>query len=56
MFETGISGIECLDPPPIGNVELENAIKRIGKKGFIKGNLDSVNLLLNSSEELINNN
>jgi uroporphyrinogen decarboxylase len=53
MFESGISGIECLDPAPIGNVELEDAIKRIGQKGFIKGNLDSVNLLLNSSEDEI---
>lgn len=53
MFESGISGIECLDPAPIGNVELEDAIKRIGKLGFIKGNLDSVNLLLNSSEDEI---
>lgn len=53
MFATGISGIECLDPPPLGNVELEDAVKRIGNKGFIKGNIDSVNTLLYSSEEEI---
>jgi len=53
MFEAGISGIECLDPPPLGNVELEDAVGRIGNKGFIKGNIDSVNLLLNSTEEEI---
>ncbi|NMB81317.1 MAG: hypothetical protein GYA14_05820 [Ignavibacteria bacterium] len=53
MFETGISGIECLDPPPLGNVELEDAVRRIGQKGFIKGNIDSVNTLLFSSEEEI---
>jgi hypothetical protein len=46
MAETGISGIECLDPPPLGNVELEDAKRRIGDKIFIKGNIDSVNLLL----------
>lgn len=53
MFEAGISGIECLDPPPLGNVELKDAVERIGDKGFIKGNIDSVNLLLNSSREEI---
>jgi hypothetical protein len=53
MFEAGISGIECLDPPPLGNVELSEAVERIGDKGFIKGNIDSVNLLLNSNEEEI---
>lgn len=51
MFESGISGIECLDPPPIGDVELSDAFKRIGDKGFIKGNIDSVNLLLKGSRE-----
>jgi len=49
--DTGITGLECLDPPPIGNVELEDAFKRIGKNVFIKGNIDSVNTLLNASEE-----
>ncbi|MDQ7817368.1 MAG: uroporphyrinogen decarboxylase family protein [Melioribacteraceae bacterium] len=53
MFEAGISGIECLDPPPLGNVELSEAVTRIGNKGFIKGNIDSVNLLLNSEEKEI---
>jgi hypothetical protein len=53
MFDAGISGIECLDPPPIGNVELEDAISRIKHKGFIKGNIDSVNLLLRGSKEEI---
>jgi uroporphyrinogen-III decarboxylase len=53
MFETEISGIECLDPPPLGNVELEEALGRIGDKGFIKGNIDSVNTLLNSKEKEI---
>jgi hypothetical protein len=53
MFQTGATGIECLDPPPLGNVELEEAKKRIGQKGFIKGNIDSVNLLLNGTEDEI---
>lgn len=53
MFDTGTSGIECLDPAPLGDVELSDAKKRIGSRGFIKGNIDSVNSLLNGSEEEI---
>ncbi|MCX6170269.1 MAG: hypothetical protein NTX65_13060 [Ignavibacteriales bacterium] len=53
MFDAGINGIECLDPPPIGNVELSDAVARIGDKGFIKGNIDSINLLLNGTEDEI---
>ena len=53
MAEAGLSGLECLDPPPLGNVELEDAYERIGGKMFIKGNIDSVNTLLMGSEEQI---
>jgi len=53
MAEAGLSGLECLDPPPLGNVELGNAFSRIGGKMFIKGNIDSVNTLLEGSEEQI---
>ncbi len=53
MFASGASGIECLDPPPLGNVELREAKTRTRHLGFIKGNLDSVNTLLNGSPEHI---
>lgn len=46
MFGNGASGIECLDPPPLGDVELDHAMKVASHKGFIKGNVDSVNILL----------
>ena len=46
MYQSGASGLECLDPPPIGNVDLEDAFRRIGDRMFIKGNIDSVNTLL----------
>jgi hypothetical protein len=46
ILDSGVSGVECLDPPPLGNVELEEAKRRIGRRGFIKGNIDSVNILL----------
>ena len=46
MLDSGASGIECLDPPPLGNVELEEAMASISERGFVKGNVDSVNMLL----------
>ena len=53
IAEAGLSGLECLDPPPLGDVELDDAFSRIGSKMYIKGNIDSVNTLLEGSEELI---
>jgi hypothetical protein len=53
MFEAGVSGIECLDPPPIGNVELEEAKERTRGKGFLKGNVDSVRLLTAREDEIL---
>jgi len=47
MMATGINGIECLDPPPLGDVEIDDAVERTRGKIFIKGNLDSVHTLLN---------
>ncbi|NLX20392.1 MAG: hypothetical protein GXY55_01810 [Phycisphaerae bacterium] len=46
MMSSGIHGIECLDPPPLGNVELADAVERTRGRVFIKGNLDSVHTLL----------
>ena len=51
MAESGASGIECLDPPPLGNVSLEEAKERIGHKIFIKGNIDPINVLLQGNVE-----
>jgi len=53
MVEAGISGIECLDPPPLGDVLLVDAKKRIGDRIFIKGNMDPVNVLLLGTEEIV---
>lgn len=50
IVATGTQGIECLDPFPLGDVDLETAIGQIGDRVFIKGNLDSVNELLWKSE------
>jgi hypothetical protein len=53
MLETGTDGIDTLDPPPIGNVELAEAKTVLTGRAFIKGNLDPVNTLLNGSVESI---
>jgi hypothetical protein len=51
LAETGTMGIDTLDPPPLGNVELAEAKRRIGEKLFIKGNLNSVALLAYKTKE-----
>ncbi|KAF0237250.1 MAG: Uroporphyrinogen decarboxylase [Prolixibacteraceae bacterium] len=51
MRESLTSGLECLDPIPVGNVDLEDAFKRIGNDLFIKGNIDSINSLLFADDE-----
>jgi uroporphyrinogen-III decarboxylase len=45
MADMGLDGLECLDPPPLGTVDLAEAIDEIGERLFIKGNLDTVNEL-----------
>ncbi|MGB7295828.1 MAG: uroporphyrinogen decarboxylase family protein [Candidatus Aminicenantales bacterium] len=53
MVEAGFSGVECLDPPPIGDVDLADAKRRVGGRIFIKGNIDPVHVLLNGSAETV---
>ncbi len=53
MLETGTEGIDTLDPPPLGNVELKDAKVRIGQRAFIKGNMNAVELLLATSAEQV---
>jgi len=53
MVEAGFSGIECLDPPPLGNVELADAKRRVGDRAFIKGNIDPVHILLGGTVEKV---
>jgi hypothetical protein len=53
MVEAGITGLECLDPPPLGDVRLAEAKERVGKQVFIKGNIDPVNVLLYGDLETV---
>jgi len=46
MEQTGVDGLDTLDPPPLGTVELKDALAELGKRVFIKGNLDPVNTIL----------
>jgi len=51
LAETGTDGIDTLDPPPLGSVDLEDAKRRVGDRLFFKGNVDPVNTLLKKSRE-----
>jgi uroporphyrinogen-III decarboxylase len=53
LADSGADGIECMDPPPLGDVELADAKRRIGSRVFLKGNLDSVNVLLRGRDEAV---
>ncbi len=51
MLETGTNGIDTLDPPPLGNIEIEEATNFLNGKAFIKGNIDPVNTMLYGSKK-----
>ncbi len=53
MAETGTNGIDTLDPPPLGNVEMEDAKRRVGDRLFLKGNIDPVNTILHGTPEKV---
>jgi hypothetical protein len=46
IASSGTNGIDTLDPPPLGTVEIGQAKRQLAGKLFIKGNLDPVNTLL----------
>lgn len=51
MSETGVDGIDTLDPPPLGTVNLAEAKSEYGERFFFKGNLDAVNEMLAADDE-----
>jgi uroporphyrinogen-III decarboxylase len=53
MMDTGTNGIDTLDPPPLGTVDLAEAKNALKGKVFIKGNIDPVNTLLHGNDEII---
>lgn len=52
ISESGYDGIDTLDPPPLGTVDLTKAKKKFGERFFFKGNLDAVNEMLNADDAL----
>jgi len=56
MIATGINGIDTLDPPPLGDVDLREAKNTLHGKAFIKGNIDPVNVLLQGDKNSITKN
>lgn len=53
IVESGVHGIECLDPPPLGDVSLAEVVDKWGDRIFIKGNVDSVHTMLtNNADEV----
>jgi uroporphyrinogen-III decarboxylase len=42
-----------MDPPPLGDVTLADAKERVGGELFLKGNIDSVNVLLRGDDETV---
>ena len=53
LLETGTLGIDTLDPPPLGTVDLSEAKRVLAGRAFIKGNLDPVNTLLRGDVERV---
>ncbi|MCL5986995.1 MAG: hypothetical protein M1371_10625 [Actinobacteria bacterium] len=43
--DAGVDIIEILEPPPLGDVDLKDAKKRVGKDIVLQGNLDPINVL-----------
>jgi hypothetical protein len=51
MVETGVDGIDTFDPPPLGTVDLAEAVRILDRHCFIKGNVDPVNVVLKGTPE-----
>lgn len=51
LDEANVDCTEPLERPPLGNVDIGDAKRRIGKKVCLKGNVDPVNTLLRGTPE-----
>ncbi len=53
IVASGVDGIDTLDPPPLGSVDLADAKRRVGERIFFKGNIDPVHTLLSKSRRYV---
>jgi hypothetical protein len=54
MVASGTEGVDTLDPPPLGSVQLAKAKASIGDQVFLKGNMNSVALLqMKTADEVL---
>jgi hypothetical protein len=53
MMATGTNGIDTLDPPPLGTVDLADARRRTLGRVFLKGNIDPVNVMLRGTPDTV---
>lgn len=53
MIATGTNGVDTLDPPPLGTVELADALRILDGRCFVKGNMDPVNTILQGTAETV---
>jgi len=51
MEATGTAGIDTLDPPPLGTIDLADAKRRTAGRLFLKGNIDPVHTVLLGTRE-----
>jgi len=52
ISKSGYDGIDTLDPPPLGTVDLAEAKKKFAERFFFKGNLDAVNEMLHADDAM----
>jgi hypothetical protein len=53
LEQTGTDGVDTLDPPPLGDVDLAEAKERVGSRLFLKGNVDPVATVLLGTPEAV---
>ena len=53
LAEAGVDCLGTLTPPPVGDVDLADAKRRVGKRVCLKGNIDLYHVLMRGTPELV---